>query len=541
MRIKQFIFILALTFFTGVKSNLKSQTLSNTNSLSQSEIELVTKYISPFPNRTQISIALIRNRNVIYFGIEKIDGKLFPVNNKDSVFDIGSITKVFTSTLLADLVMEKALRIDDPIETVLPYNLNQSLKEESHITFKTLANHTSGLPEMPDNYVPEYNTYLLRDYLQNKLTLGSIPGEIYHYSNLGIGLLGYLMEIKTGKSYEDLLQEKIFRRFDMNFSTTIFKKVQKYVILGLDPSGKVVKNWQPNVLHASTGILSNTSDLSKFILANFSNDSILSFQKQITFTDDYLDLALGWKVFKYAGNTVRWYQHDGATDGYRSSIMMDINANCAIIILSNVSSAHPNNGNIDKLCWNLLKQEYILETINESTSVGAPFLEIALAKGWGSHLNDSIQFMSKTGNSIIGVWQKQSAGRTISRTFMPNNKVQSDFYQDPEIDVWGYYYLNGNQVQIQDIGGDACNTNGLYSYYIHGDTLNFNIIDDNCDGRKTGLSGIWIRKIKNQNCRQHGRYNQWALSHFLLLILLPRQICNGLYRASAHNQLCNRG
>jgi len=228
------IFLIAIIFFVSliVYFDLKAQNdFQVDKNILQSTIDTIDKIALTFPDETQFSVAIIKNDSVNFIGVKKHEGKLVLICNKDSLFEIGSITKVFTSTILVNLILQDKINPDEPISQSLPFKLNSNEENAQKITFKTLANHTSGLPNYPSNldsvarlhplnpYV-EYDSILLKDYLVNEMTLSSIPGDRYEYSNLGYGILGYLLELKTGKSYEDLLKEYVFQNYGMNISTT---------------------------------------------------------------------------------------------------------------------------------------------------------------------------------------------------------------------------------------------------------------------------------------------------------------------------------
>ena len=164
-----------------------------------------------------MSIARIRSKAVALAGVRKISDSPVFVDNQDSVFEIGSITKVFTASLLADPIRHHGMGLDGPISGDLPFPLREPGKNGKPVTYRTLADHTSGLSRDPDNNTFEMSPYnpcmgycrdSLKRYLRNLMSLDSTPGQRHLYSNLGFGLLGHLLEVKPGKSCERLLQKK---------------------------------------------------------------------------------------------------------------------------------------------------------------------------------------------------------------------------------------------------------------------------------------------------------------------------------------------
>lgn len=357
--------ILALLF--SITQNNSSY--AGTTDSTYTNTELVEFLTKGFPDHTQLSIALVKDTLVNYLGFIKGNESLSYVNNKDSIYEIGSITKIFTTFLLADFVSNHILKLDDSIDSILPYKLHPYSKSGKKITFKTLANHTSGLTrdpvnydfsKYPDNHFSGYSYELLDDYLKNSMEIYSEPGEIYEYSNLGMGILGYLLEQISQENYEQLLQEKICDKYKMTSTTTDRKKVVGHIIKGQDENGKRTPNWDFNSMVAAGGIFSNVIDLSKFAIANFSNDTILKLQRTITFQTTYQKIALGWNAFVIGDNTaISGFCHGGGTGGYSSFFVLDVNNKMAVIILTNVSAFFPDNGKISILGFELLKNLYL--------------------------------------------------------------------------------------------------------------------------------------------------------------------------------------
>jgi CubicO group peptidase (beta-lactamase class C family) len=357
--------LLLLISFLDNKELISQNQILADKLVSQAVIDSTKKYALTYPNETQFSIAVIQHDTVSYLGIKKIDGELIFISNKDSLFEIGSITKIFTSTILVDLILKGQINPDEPISQSLPFKLKESEKDGKAITCKMLSNHTSGIPSFPDS-IDEYikinpeNPFVDFDkgkferYLMTDMKLNFTPGTQYDYSNMGAVLLGYLIEIKTGKLFDSLLQSIVFSKYHMR-STTITKETSKNpIVKGHNETGKPVLNYDWNAMCYAGACLSSANDLAQFVLANFTNDSILEYQRQRTFSVENNDLGLAYAWHIYHKNGIEWYFHNGGTGGYCSNITMDLEKKCAIIVLVNCNY-EPEARYLEKISWKILK------------------------------------------------------------------------------------------------------------------------------------------------------------------------------------------
>lgn len=345
----------------GQSTNAVNGIEVSSNSIGTEVSKLIFDNVKTFPNNTQFSIAFIKNKKINYVGVERINDTIKLIENYKNTFEIGSITKVFTSTLLANFVVEKKLKLNDNIQDYLDFEINS----KNNITFKELANHTSGLERLPsnlnflfvdqDNPYKEYNKEKLITYLTKEIKLNQAPGIKYEYSNLGAGILGFELAYIAKSSYELLLQKKIFETYKMVNSTSKRSNIKSKLVKGLKPNGDIAPNWDFDVLAGGGAIFSTTEDLSKFALAQFDdkNTALILTQKPTFKVNDQMSLGLGWHILKRKnGGELIW--HNGGTGGYTSSMALDLERENGIIILSNVSAFHKKMKNIDQLCFRLI-------------------------------------------------------------------------------------------------------------------------------------------------------------------------------------------
>lgn len=338
--------------------NTESKVINTLSNYPTEIAEIIFAKTKDFPNKTQLSIAVIQNGETNYYGIIKENDTIKPTKNQNKIFEIGSITKVFTSTVFASLIEDKKLKLTDEINTFYSF----SIKDNTKISFQSLANHTSGLPRLPENLdlsnetnpYKNYGKREIEEYLKNLLKLENEPLKISSYSNLGAGLLGYTLGLSQKTSFQKLLQKKVFDKYKMTNSFTSSQNLNNRLVKGLDGNGEVVNNWDFDVLFGGGGILSSTEDLVKFANAQFNpKNKELALTRKPTFDiDESMKIGLGWHILK-TDKGFNWVWHNGGTGGYSSSMVIDAEKKNGVIILSNASNI---NDNIDDLCFKLMKQ-----------------------------------------------------------------------------------------------------------------------------------------------------------------------------------------
>jgi D-alanyl-D-alanine-carboxypeptidase/D-alanyl-D-alanine-endopeptidase len=269
-----------------------------------------------------------------------------PVNG-DTLFEIASVTKVFTTLLLADMVRRGEVAMNDPVAKYLP---DVTVPERGRaITLQDLATHTSGLPRMPTNFAPSDMNNPYADYSVDQLyaflsgyTLTRDVGAQYEYSNLGMGLLGHVLALRAGTDYESLVVSRIATPLGMR-STRIglAPTLRARLATGHNALLNPVPNWDDTTLAGAGSLYSSVNDLLAFLTAHLADEAPLTPAiaatlgvRKPTGTDN-LAVALGWHVTSRDGIDFIW--HNGGTGGYSSFIGFSPQTGTGVVVLSNSS------------------------------------------------------------------------------------------------------------------------------------------------------------------------------------------------------------
>jgi len=256
----------------------------------------------------------------------------------DTVFELGSATKTFTTLLLQDMVERGRMKLDDPVAKYLPKSLKMPTRNGKEITLRQLAAHTSGLPKIPDNLDSKRADNPYADYTVEKLyaflsryELPRNPGVSSEYSNLGTGLLGHVVALKAGTSYEALVVDRICRPLKMNSTRiTLTAELKGRFVTAHNRFGEAVRSWDVPTLAGAGALRSTAHDMLKYVSANLGlTPSRLARSMKKTH-----DLGLGWYAVLDEPGT-RIIGHGGGTGGCRSFAGFDKERRRGVVIVFN--------------------------------------------------------------------------------------------------------------------------------------------------------------------------------------------------------------
>jgi D-alanyl-D-alanine-carboxypeptidase/D-alanyl-D-alanine-endopeptidase len=268
-----------------------------------------------------------------------------------TIFEIGSVTKVFTATLLAAMVEEGRVALDDPVQRYLPPGVELRVRGRP-ITLADLATHTAGLPRLPHGFLRrsirhQRNPYawLTVDDLYAGLAstrLRREPGGRPHYSNLGYGLLGHVLAACADRSYEQLIQERICRPLELDDTQVVVPAAaRERFAQGHSWRGRRVPHWDLPALAGAGALRSTVADLLLFLRLQLGEgDPALAHVAALTHAPRSrhrggLAVALGWMRLPLRGSEHEVLFHNGGTGGFRSFAGFVPDADAAVVVLSN--------------------------------------------------------------------------------------------------------------------------------------------------------------------------------------------------------------
>ncbi|HVX48760.1 MAG TPA: serine hydrolase domain-containing protein [Chitinophagaceae bacterium] len=305
-------------------------------------------------NTVGVSIAVFKDGKTYYYGYGETAKENGKVPSQNTIFEIGSISKTFTATLLADAVNKGKIKLDDPVNKYLPDSIPAIVYEGVPVTIKSMINHSSGLPRMPGNYdfdgedpYKEYDDSKMFSFYKH-FTPTRKPGAQYEYSNLAVGTIGVILERLYSDNYEHLLFKTITKPLGMNDTREYLRTQDSARFAKGYDNGQYAAPWNFEAFMGAGGIRSTAADLVKYAKAQL-GDAPAGLARAIalthipTFTTPQATVAMAWHIIKPGKDEVLF--HNGGTGGYRSFLAINLQKKFAVVMLSNTTISVDGLGN----------------------------------------------------------------------------------------------------------------------------------------------------------------------------------------------------
>jgi CubicO group peptidase (beta-lactamase class C family) len=342
-----FFFLIQFFLLFGIVNEGRVEESSPPTSDSWNRIETLTTSAIRKDNFPSIVIGIVRNDSVRYirgFGYADRDRKSAADGN--TIYQIGSLTKTFTGNILAQLVMEGKLSLNDPVAKFFSKDLKFPAGPNGvAVTLKDLATHTAGFPRYPANLEREDGEPILgfsKQQLHRGIELIKMdvsPGGRYDYSNFGYGVLGTALENAAQKSLSELFSQRIFEPLKMrNSSLQLNEQIKRNLATPYrdDDPNVQTKPWDMGAMSGAGNIFSSVQDLSLFMMELLKDTEINRIQQKEYFKiNETSSYGLGCFIIHSKEKNTRLIHHGGDIDGYASYLILYPEYKAGMVVLTN--------------------------------------------------------------------------------------------------------------------------------------------------------------------------------------------------------------
>lgn len=326
------------------------------------------------PKINAVSIGIYKNKKdyTAHFGeLDKGEGN---VPTDEAIYEIASVSKSFTGTLVAQAVVDKKLSLEDDVRKYLEGDYTNLEYEGNPIRVRHLVTHTAGLPRFfPDRINDLFNTIdetlpfriyeIEKDYSKeefltdlSKISIDIVPGTSYRYSNADVELMAHILEKAYQMPYERLLEENICKKAGMN-NTKVHLSEEEVDLFanGYGETNQLVPHFANTLWGAGSGIKSTTADLIKYMKFQLDdNNTIVAASHESLYADANLEIAYLWPIENNAEDGIYYNIHGGAF-GTQNYLMIVPKYQLGISIITNQSGPET-QGKLMSTLENLLEE-----------------------------------------------------------------------------------------------------------------------------------------------------------------------------------------
>ncbi len=294
-----------------------------------------------------IAVGIVKDGKTVMakgYGYANVKDKIHA--DEHTIYQLGSVTKMFTGHLLASLIYQGEVTIHDTMANFFPSTIQFPTSPSGQmVTLKEIGTHSSEFPRYPANLrrndPDPINGYSKEEMYKGieLVTIDTMIGVRYNYSNFGYGILGTAMENKMEKSLAELMNDYIFSNYGMNSTSLVledyFKERLAIPYLEVEPYLRT-EPWNMEALSGAGNLFSSIADLNQFMIAQLQDNEINKLQQTKYFKiNETWSYGLGCFIVASKKHNTELIYHGGDIDGYASSLTLYPEHELGIVILTN--------------------------------------------------------------------------------------------------------------------------------------------------------------------------------------------------------------